>query len=46
MNNLQNTTTGLHTRNHAGRNHLFLKEIDELRLIWVESYDEQQFLHI
>jgi hypothetical protein len=36
---------GLHTRNHAGRNHLFLEEIDEILLIWVESYDEQQFLH-
>jgi hypothetical protein len=35
-------TMGLHIRNHAG----FLGEIDELLLIWVESYDEQQFLHL
>jgi hypothetical protein len=38
MHSFPTATMGLHTRNQAGRNHLFLGEIDELLLIWVESY--------
>ena len=37
-------TTDLHTRNHAGRNDLFLGKCDTFPLLWVESYYEHRFV--